>query len=162
MATIPNQAIKYKPFILEEKRVSRSAVKPYGVYRISTYKYADGNKETLTGADTTIVFVTGIYERKFSAVKLSSIKPDDFFKWFRRLEDKAGAVLTDEARVGNVGLYDIATVYDRGGQRIYDSYVKTGTELKKLENPYRTYNMDGIQYMSEIFFKRTLLNEYYG
>jgi hypothetical protein len=161
MATTPNQAIKYKPLILEEKRVSRSAVQPYGVYRISTYKYADGNKESLSGNDTTIIFVTGIYEQKFSAIKLSSIKPEDFFKWFKKLEDKANKVL-NEQKTTNVGLYDIATVYDRGGDRIYNSYVKTGIELKKIENPYRTYNKDGIQYMSEVFFKKNVLEEYYG
>jgi hypothetical protein len=161
MATIQNQAIKYKPLILEEKRVSRSAVKPYGVYRISTYKYADGNKESLSGNDTTIIFVTGIYEEKFSAIKLSSIKPEDFFRWFAKLEDKANIVLT-EGRTTNIGLYDIATVFDKGGDRVYNSYVKTGTELKKIENPYRTYNKDGIQYMSEVFFKKNVLEEYYG
>lgn len=161
MATIPNQAIKYKPLILEEKRVSRSAVQPYGVYRISTYKYAGGNKETLTGTESTIIFVTGIYEQKFSAIKLSSIKPEDFFKWFKKLEDKANGVLNEE-RTTNIGLYDIASVYDKGGERVYNSYVKTGIELKKLENPYRTYNKAGIQYMSEVFFKKDLLEKYYG
>jgi hypothetical protein len=161
MAATQNTAIKYKPFILEEKRVSRSAVKPYGVYRISTYKYADGNKESLTGMDSTIIFVTGIYEQKFSAIKLSSIKPEDFFKWFKKLEDKASRVLNEE-RTTNIGLYDIATIYDRGGERVYTSYVKTATELKKIENPYRTYNKDGIQYMSEVFFKKDLLEKYYG
>jgi hypothetical protein len=161
MATIPNQSIKYKPLILQEKRVSRSAVKPYGVYRISTYKYADGNKETLSGNDSTIVFVTGIYEQKFSAIKLSSIKPEDFFKWFKKLEDKAAKVLNEE-RTTNIALYDMATIFDKGGERVYTSYVKTGIELKKLENPYRTYNKDGIQYMSEVFFKKDLLEKYYG
>ena len=157
MAATQNTAIKYKPFILEEKRVSRSAVKPYGVYRISTYKYADGNKESLTGMDSTIIFVTGIYEQKFSAIKLSSIKPEDFFKWFKKLEDKASRVLNEE-RTTNIGLYDIGTIYDRGGERVYTSYVKTATELKKIENPYRTYNKDGIQYMSEVFFKKESYN----
>ena len=161
MAATQNTAIKYKPFILEEKRVSRSAVKPYGVYRISTYKYADGNKESLTGMDSTIIFVTGIYEQKFSAIKLSSIKPEDFFKWFKKLEDKASRVLNEE-RTTNIGLYDIATIYDRGGERVYTGYVRAATELKKIENPYRTYNKDGIQYMSEVFFKKDLLEKYYG
>lgn len=161
MATTPNQAIKYKPLILEEKRVSRSAVQPYGVYRISTYKYADGNKETLTGTDSTIIFVTGIYEQKFSAIKLSSIKPEDFFKWFKKLENKAGKVLNEE-RTTNIGLYDMATPFDKGGDRVYNSYVKTGIELKKIENPYRTYNKAGIEYMSEVFFKKDLLEKYYG
>ena len=161
MATTPNQAIKYKPLILEEKRVSRSAVQPYGVYRISTYIYADGNKETLTGTDSTIIFVTGIYEQKFSAIKLSSIKPEDFFKWFKKLENKAGKVLNEE-RTTNIGLYDMATPFDKGGDRVYNSYVKTGIELKKIENPYRTYNKAGIEYMSEVFFKKDLLEKYYG
>ena len=74
-----NHSSKYR--LIQEgtgKRVSKRNLQPYGVYKISTYKYADGNKERLAGSEETIIFVTGIYEKKVSALKLSNIPPANF------------------------------------------------------------------------------------
>jgi len=81
-----NHSSKYR--LIQEgtgKRVSKTNLQPYGVYKISTYKYADGNKERLVGSEETIIFVTGIYQKKVSALKLSNIPPANFFKWFKKL-----------------------------------------------------------------------------
>ena len=43
-----NHSSKYR--LLQDgvgKRIPKSNIQPYGVYKISTYKYADGNKERL-------------------------------------------------------------------------------------------------------------------
>ena len=158
-----NHSSKYR--LLQEgtgKRVSKGNIKPYGVYKISTYKYADGNKERLAGSEETIIFVTGIYKKKVSALKLSEILPVDFFKWFTKLI-KSNKLLKDNAlELENTALYDLGEIFDTGGNRIYDGYIKNNKDFVRKGAAYRTYNLDGIQYSTEIFFKQDTLNKYYG
>ena len=157
-----NHSSKYR--LLQEgtgKRVSKGNIKPYGVYKISTYKYADGNKERLAGSEETIIFVTGIYQKKVSALKLSNIPPADFFKWFKKLV-KSDNVVESVLESSQIGLYDLGDVFDTGGNRVYDGYIKNNRDFVAKGAAYRTYNMDGIQYSTEIFFKQDTLNKYYG
>jgi hypothetical protein len=140
-------------------RVSKTNIRPYGVYKISTYKYADGKSGRLAGTEETIIFVTGVYKRKVSALKLSNIIPDFFFKWFKRLGIQNKAALEGDELIG---LYEIGKPYDIGGQRVYNAYVKSVSKFIGKGAAYRTYNLDGIQYASEIFFKKEQLNKYYG
>ena len=157
-----NHSSKYR--LIQEgtgKRVPKTNLQPYGVYKISTYKYADGNKERLAGSEETIIFVTGIYERKVSALKLSNIQPVDFFKWFKKLI-KTDDVVKDLLELDNTALYDLGEVFDKGGNRVYDGYIKNNRNFVAKGAAYRTYNLDGIQYSTEIFFKQDTLNKYYG
>ena len=157
-----NHSSKYR--LIQEgtgKRVSKGNLKPYGVYKISTYKYADGNKERLAGSEETIIFVTGIYQKKISALKLSNIPPVNFFKWFKKLI-KTDDVVKDLLELDNTALYDLGEVFDKGGNRVYDGYIKNNRNFVAKGAAYRTYNLDGIQYSTEIFFKQDTLNKYYG
>ena len=157
-----NHSSKYR--LIQEgtgKRVPKGKLQPYGVYKISTYKYADGNKERLAGSEETIIFVTGIYEKKVSALKLSNIQPVDFFKWFKKLT-KADNVVENVLTLPQIGLYDLGEVFDKGGNRVYDGYIKNNRNFVAKGAAYRTYNLDGIQYSTEIFFKQDTLNKYYG
>ena len=157
-----NHSSKYR--LIQEgtgKRVSKGNLKPYGVYKISTYKYADGNKERLAGSEETIIFVTGIYQKKISALKLSNIPPANFFKWFKKLI-KTDDVVKDLLELDNTALYDLGEVFDKGGNRVYDGYIKNNRNFVAKGAAYRTYNLDGIQYSTEIFFKQDTLNKYYG
>ena len=157
-----NHSSKYR--LIQEgtgKRVSKGNIKPYGVYKISTYKYADGNKERLAGSEETIIFVTGIYQKKVSALKLSNIPPANFFKWFKKLV-KSDNVVENVLESSQIGLYDLGDVFDTGGNRIYDGYIKNNRDFVAKGAAYRTYNMDGIQYSTEIFFKQDTLKQYYG
>jgi hypothetical protein len=157
-----NHSSKYR--LIQEgtgKRVSKGNLQPYGVYKISTYKYADGNKERLAGSEETIIFVTGIYQKKVSALKLSNIPPADFFKWFKKLT-KNDSVVKRVLESSQIGLYDLGDVFDTGGNRVYDGYIKNNRDFVAKGAAYRTYNMDGIQYSTEIFFKQDTLNKYYG
>lgn len=157
-----NHSSKYR--LIQEgtgKRVSKGNLQPYGVYKISTYKYADGNKERLAGSEETIIFVTGIYQKKVSALKLSNIPPANFFKWFKKLT-KADNVVESVLESSQIGLYDLGDVFDTGGNRIYDGYIKNNRDFVAKGAAYRTYNMDGIQYSTEIFFKQDTLKQYYG
>jgi len=157
-----NHSSKYR--LIQEgtgKRVSKGNIKPYGVYKISTYKYADGNKERLAGSEETIIFVTGIYQKKVSALKLSNIPPANFFKWFKKLI-KSDGVVKRVLESSQIGLYDLGDIFDTGGNRIYDGYIKNNRDFVAKGAAYRTYNMDGIQYSTEIFFKQDTLKQYYG
>ena len=157
-----NHSSKYR--LIQEgagKRVSKRSLQPYGVYKISTYKYADGNKERLAGSEETIIFVTGIYQKKVSALKLSNILPANFFKWFKKLT-KPDDVVESTLKLPEIGLYDIGETFDVGGDRIYNGYIKNNRDFVAKGAAYRTYNMDGIQYSTEIFFKQDTLNKYYG
>jgi hypothetical protein len=157
-----NHSSKYR--LIQEgtgKRVSKGNLQPYGVYKISTYKYADGNKERLAGSEETIIFVTGIYQKKVSALKLSNIPPANFFKWFKKLTKNVTAVKR-VLESSQIGLYDLGDVFDTGGNRIYDGYIKNNRDFVAKGAAYRTYNMDGIQYSTEIFFKQDTLKQYYG
>ena len=157
-----NHSPKYR--LMQEgtgKRVPKGNLQPYGVYKISTYKYADGNKERLAGSEETIIFVTGIYQKKVSALKLSNIPPANFFKWFKKLT-KNDSVVKRVLESSQIGLYDLGDVFDTGGNRIYDGYIKNNRDFVAKGAAYRTYNMDGIQYSTEIFFKQEILDKYYG
>ena len=157
-----NHSSKYR--LLQDgvgKRIPKNNIQPYGVYKISTYKYADGNKERLAGSEETIIFVTGIYQKKVSALKLSNIPPANFFKWFKKLT-KNDSVVKRVLESSQIGLYDLGDVFDTGGNRIYDGYIKNNRDFVAKGAAYRTYNMDGIQYSTEIFFKQDTLKQYYG
>ena len=157
-----NHSSKYR--LLQDgvgKRIPKNNIQPYGVYKISTYKYADGNKERLAGSEETIIFVTGIYQKKVSALKLSNIPPANFFKWFKKLT-KNDSVVKRVLESSQIGLYDLGDVFDTGGNRIYDGYIKNNRDFVAKGAAYRTYNMDGIQYSTEIFFKQEILDKYYG
>ena len=158
-----NHSSKYR--LIQEgtgKRVPKGKLQPYGVYKISTYKYADGNKERLAGSEETIIFVTGIYQKKISALKLSNIQPVDFFKWFKKLIKSNKLVKDTAMELANTALYDLGEVFDKGGNRVYDGYIKNNRNFVAKGAAYRTYNLDGIQYSTEIFFKQDTLNKYYG
>ena len=66
---------QYKPFIEKEERIAKNYIKPLEIYRISTYKYADGDIKSLAGINSALVFSIGIYEKKFNCIKISEIKP---------------------------------------------------------------------------------------
>jgi len=157
-----NHSSKYR--LIQEgtgKRVSKGNLQPYGVYKISTYKYADGNKERLAGSEETIIFVTGIYKKKVSALKLSNIPPANFFKWFKKLTKNDG-VVKRVLESSQIGLYQLGDVFDVGGDRVYNGYIKNNKDFVAKGAAYRTYNVDGIQYSTEIFFKQDTLKQYYG
>ena len=157
-----NHSSKYR--LIQEgtgKRVPKNNLQPYGVYKISTYKYADGNKERLAGSEETIIFVTGIYQKKVSALKLSNIPPANFFKWFKKLT-KNDSVVKRVLESSQIGLYQLGDVFDSGGNRVYDGYIKNNRDFVAKGAAYRTYNIDGIQYSTEIFFKQEILDKYYG
>ena len=95
---------QYKPFIEKEERIAKNNIKPLEIYRISTYKYADGDIKSLAGINSALVFSIGIYEKKFNCIKLSEIRPDMFFKFMAKLKNKS---LTEQKIDEAEFLYDL-------------------------------------------------------
>jgi hypothetical protein len=151
-----NQASKYRGYIDVGDRVSKQNIRPYGIYKISTYKYTDGDRTTLRGSDETLIFVTGVYQRKVSALKLSNIPPLKFVQWLKKV------VGTNSYKEGMKRIDELKLPFDIGGNRIYDSYIKNNTEFVAKGAAYRTYNLDGIQYATEVFLNEKTLKQYYG
>jgi hypothetical protein len=129
------------------------------IYRISTYKYADGDIKSLAGIKSALVFSIGIYEKKFNCIKISEIRPDLFFKFMKKLKNKS---LTEQKIDEAQFLYDLMIEYgsDKSGKIIYDRYIKNSTEfriLKNQTNPYRTYNLEGLIYVQRVTLKKDSL-----
>lgn len=151
-----NQASKYRGLLDSGNRVSKTNITPYGIYKISTYKYVDEGRQTLRGSDETLIFVTGVYQRKVSALKLSNIPPVPFLNWLKKV------VGGNSYKEGMKRIDELKTPFDIGGNRIYDSYIKNNRDFVAKGAAYRTYNLDGIQYATEMFLNEKTLKQYYG
>ena len=151
-----NYAPQYRGYIDMGDRISKTDIKPYGIYKISTYKYADGDRQTLRGTEETLIFVTGIYQRKVSAIKLSNVEPIKFLNWLKRV------VGVNSYTEGKKRIDELKAPFDSGGTRIYDSYIRNNKDFVAKGAAYRTYNLDGIQYATEVFLNERTLKQYYG
>ena len=151
-----NYASQYRGYIDVGSRISKTDIRPYGIYKISTYKYADGDSQTLKGTEETLIFVTGIYQRKVSAIKLSNVQPIKFLNWLKRV------VGVNSYTEGKKRIDELKTPFDIGGNRIYDSYIKNNRDFVAKGAAYRTYNLNGIQYATEVFLNEKTLKQYYG
>ena len=156
-----NYALRYKGMMDKGDRVAKTEIQPYGLYKISTYKYTEGKRTNLRGDDETLIFVTGVYQRKVSALKLSNIEPVKFLNWFKKLSKGDDESLFEGDRI-KIPLYELATPMDKGGNRVYDSYIKNNKQLVANGASYRTYSIGGIQYATEFYLKPNVLKQYYG
>ena len=150
---------QYKPFIEKEERISKNFIKPLEIYRISTYKYADGDIKSLAGINSALVFSIGTYDGKFNCIKISEIRPDLFFNFMKKLKNKS---LTEQKIDEAEFLYDLMIEMgsDKSGKVIYDRFIKNSSEfrtLKKQYNPYRTYNLEGLIYVQRVNLKKDSL-----
>jgi len=156
-----NYALRYKGMMDKGDRVAKTEIQPYGLYKISTYKYTEGKRTNLRGDDETLIFVTGVYQRKVSALKLSNIEPVKFLNWFKKLSKGDDEALFEGDRT-KIPLYEFATPMDKGGNKVYDSYIKNNKDFVAKGAAYRTYKLDGIQYATEFYLKNNILKQYYG
>ena len=150
---------QYKPFIEKEERISKNFIKPLEIYRISTYKYAEGNITSLAGSKSALVFSIGTYDGKFNCIKISEVRPDLFFRFMSTLKNKS---LTEQKIDDSKFLYDLMIEYgsDKSGKLIYDRHIKNSSQFRNLKNqynPYRTYNLDGLIYVQRVNLKKDYL-----
>ena len=149
---------QYRNLIESEKKVSKALIKPRNIYRILVYEYADGTTKSLAGPKATLVFVIGVFQKQIFCLKISEIRPDKFFKWLKKVFKKP---LTDEEIDKAEHLMEVLVLGDRGGSKIYSYYVKPSTIAKGSINPYRTYNLSGINVVQEVSIKKAVLKQYY-
>ena len=112
--------LQYKNLIESEVKLSKSQIKPRNIYRILVYEYADGERKSLAGAKSTLVFVVGIFEKQLFCLKISEIKPEKFFLWLKNVFKKT---LTEQDIDESEHLMDVLVLGDRSGKKIYSSYV---------------------------------------
>lgn len=153
-----NYASQYRTFIDVGGRVPKNKIQPYGIYKLSTYKYVDEGRKTLRGSEETLIFVTGIYEKKVQALKLSNIPPVKFLRWFKNV---ANNTYVDDG-LDIIPLYSFEKPMDIGGNKIYDTYIKNNREFVAKGAAFRTYKLEGIQYTTEVFLKKNVIEQYYG
>ena len=157
-----NYTPQYSRFLVKGNRISKSRIQPYGIYKISIYKYVDEGKKSLRGSDETLIFVTGIFNGKVSALKLSNIPPNEFLNWFKGVTNDVYDTDKLTNTTAKIGLYDIETPMDVGGSKIYNLYINDNRKFVAKGAAYRTYNLSGIQYTSELFLKNNIIQQYYG
>jgi len=148
-------SLQYKPLIESESSVSKTLVRPRNIYKINSYKYKDGNTKSLSGVETSFVFVIGITPDKVvSCIKLSLIKPDIFFRWLKTLI-RAG--LTEEALQNAESLEDIIVLDAKDGQTIFNQFVKTSRLYRQNPPTYRTYLLKNIKNIEQVTIKKDIL-----
>jgi hypothetical protein len=150
-------SLQYIPFIESETPVAKAKVLPRNIYKIASYKYADGKQKTLSGIDTSYVFVLGIFDKKLSCIKLSDIKPDKFFKWLKPIFKKG---LTEENWSSAKQLEDLLILGDKQGKKMVNLVQQSASIYNNNPNPYRTYTLTGIKQIEEVKIKTDILKKY--
>jgi hypothetical protein len=148
---------EYDKIIESEKKVSKALVRPRNIYKITSYQYIDGTKKSLTGPETAIVFVFGIYDKKFIGLKITDIKPNEFFKWLKKLFLNN---LSEEYISDSNMLEELLQFSDKTGSSIYQSIIKNKKIGTTNEELYRTYNIIGVKQISEIKIKKDYIKRY--
>lgn len=148
---------QYNKIIDSEQSISKNLIRPRNVYKITSYEYTDGKTKSLRGNNTAIVFVTGIYEKKLNCLKISLIKPEEFFKWLQKLFVKG---MTQETFDSSEKLEDVLILSDKSGSTLFESYIKNKKIGSASESIYRTYNLSGIKQIEEVKIKKNFISQY--
>ena len=154
-----NYSRLYKGAIDTELRIKNTQITPMNAYRISTYIYSDGQTRSLRGVDETLIFVTGVYKKTIYGLKLSKLKPNTFFEWTKKIV-KQKDILNEDTNL--ISFSQLSPPFDMTGDRFYHNYIKNSGLLKKPQIPFRSYKMEGIRYVSEVYFKKEILESYYA
>jgi hypothetical protein len=151
-----NYTLQYRDYIESEKRVSKIMLRPRNIYRISSYKYEDGDTKSMSGFNSSLVFVIGIHEGKINCIKMNEIHPDKFFDWMETMFRHP----VTPSEIDNMKLLeDIILITDRTGQRLFEAKVRTHPLYRTKPGPYRTYTIDGLKYIQEVTVKKEKLKE---
>ena len=156
-----NFTLQYNQLVQTTDKTAKSLIKPKNLYKITSYKYADGQTKTLTGLETAFIFVTGIsIDRKIvTGIKITLVRPEIFFNWLRKLFVKG---LKEDNFGDNVELSELMIKTDNPGKKIFESFLRTSQIYRQAESPYRTYTMAGIKNIEKVFLKPEILKKSYG
>ncbi len=149
---------EYIPFIDKEIGVGKSLMRPRNIYKINSYTYKDGTTKSLAGVETSYVFVTGISPTKLvSALKISLVKPKDFFRWLKKLYRPG----VSETYINNSErLEDILILDNKDGQKIFNQFVKQSRLYTQSDPTFRTYLLNSIKNVELVSIKKDILIKY--
>jgi hypothetical protein len=151
---MPNYSVEYKKYIESEVRSSKSMLEPGNLYRVSSYEYSDGEARSLSGANSSIIFVFGIYEKKINCLKLNEVKTDKFKSWLQSILKQG---LKSEDIDSMKSLDELIIQSDRAGNKLFESKIKGKPIYINDPRPYRTYTIDGLKYIQEIKLKKDFI-----
>lgn len=147
----------YKKITTTESKVSKALIAPCNIYKISSYQYSDGATKSLSGNETALVFVFGIHEKKLNALKISMVKPEEFFKWLKKLFKNG---ITEESFEKFEKLEEILVLGDKSGSKIYEGYIKNKKIGNVNESIYRTYNLSGVKQVEEVNIDKEYIKKF--
>ena len=148
-------SLQYKPLIESESSVAKTMIQPRNIYKINSYKYKDGKTKSLSGVETSLVFVIGISPDKVvSCLKISLIKPDIFFKWLKTLI-RVG--LSEEELQKAEFLEDIILLDNKNGEKIFNQFVKRSRLYNQTPPTYRTYLLKNIKNIEQVNIRKDIL-----
>ena len=147
--------IAYMKMVDNEEPYSKTAIATRNLYKLTSYKYADGTKKNLRGQNVPIIFVIGKDAQNIYCVKLNEILPSRFIQW----ASSAAAKNIDINTVKE--LDEIIVKSDKQGKKLFNTFIKNKTIYRdqKRESTYRVYKIKGItgiyqlNLMPEIFKK---------
>ncbi len=146
--------MSYNKFIDKEVRTSKSLITPANLYRISSYEYADGESRSLAGANSSLIFVFGIHEKKVNCLKLNDVSTDVFKTWLKTL---IKPTTKNEDIDSMKKLEEIIIDSDAQGNKLFESKIKGKPIYNINPRPYRTYNIEGLKYIQEVKLKADFL-----
>lgn len=153
-----NHYLRYVKLFEFGKRVQKGYLKlnPRNFYRISKYEYADGDVKSMTGNNSSLIFVLGVHDEKVNCIKLNEVDLEVFMRWFpTMIKPTIKAEDVDAMEM----ISDLIIDGDRSGKTLFESKVKGKTIYNKNPRPYRTYNLDGLQYIQEIKLKAETIKD---
>jgi len=151
-----NYSLQYKNIFDFGKRTTKNIIKnnPRNFYRISKYQYSDGDLKSLSGIDASIIFVIGVFDDKVNCIKLNEINPTVFLAWIPTLlKATLNSEMIDDSEMDS----DFIINSDKTGNQLFENKIKNKPIYNVNPRPYRTYNLDGLQYIQQINLKKELL-----
>lgn len=133
---------------------SKNKLHPRNFYRIVSYQYANGEKGTFTGPTASLIFLIAISsDRKLHCIKISEIRPEKFFAWFKRLV-KPTIDCTQIQKHYKDSKFEKILIEDTIKGSAVFSKVKNDAIYKENPSAFRTYNLDGIKQIKTIYLEQ--------
>ena len=152
------QFLAYRKIIETEDRIGRNNIRLRNLYKISQYRYADGKRRTLSGGNATYVFIFGRVGDVLHGVKLNSVRPVDFLSFLSKLKAKGLDADGDYEHLDEI-LKKFGNIKTDDGAGVYN--ILKGTP-KVYNGNYRTYKLDSLAYISEVFLERDFLSDFFA
>jgi hypothetical protein len=114
----------------------------------------------MAGDRSSLVFLVGVYphpkkDRLLNCLKISEIPPHKFFTWVRGLRNDITATDISTNRLNRWLIKG-----DKEGKRLFEQHIKPSPIVYNLkESIYRTYDVEGIYHIQEVFFDINILKK---